>query len=67
MFFWRPAVQGFVTTVGGALLGFYVGQNFNGTVVPLLLGFAGFGAAAILVVLVTEKGRLFRPTQPVRL
>jgi DHA1 family bicyclomycin/chloramphenicol resistance-like MFS transporter len=61
------SVQGFVTTVGGALLGFFVGQNFNGTVVPLILGFAGFGAAAILVVLVTEKGRLFRPTQPVKI
>ena len=54
------SVQGFVTTVGGALLGFLVGQLFNGTVVPLTLGFAGYGVLALLVVIYTEKGRLFQ-------
>ena len=53
------SVQGFVTTVGGALLGFYVGQSFNGTVVPLTLGFAIYGSLALLIVLLTEKGKLF--------
>ncbi len=56
------SVQGFVTTVGGALLGFFVGQHFNGTVVPLTLGFAGYGVATLLVVIYTEKGRLFGPS-----
>lgn len=55
------SVQGFVTTVGGALLGFYIGQHFDGTVVPLTLGFALCGLAALAIVLVAEKGRLFRP------
>lgn len=55
------SVQGFVTTVGGALLGFYIGQHFDGTVVPITLGFSLCGLAALAVVLVTEKGRLFRP------
>jgi DHA1 family bicyclomycin/chloramphenicol resistance-like MFS transporter len=55
------SVQGFVTTVGGALLGFYIGQHFDGTVVPLTLGFALCGLVALALVLVTEKGRLFRP------
>ncbi len=54
------SVQGFVTTVGGALLGFFIGQQFNGTVVPLTLGFAGYGLLALLVVIYTEKGRLFQ-------
>lgn len=55
------SVQGFITTVGGALLGFYVGQHFNGTVVPLTLGFSLCGLMALAVVLVVEKGRLFHP------
>jgi DHA1 family bicyclomycin/chloramphenicol resistance-like MFS transporter len=56
------SVQGFITTVGGAMIGFYIGQQFDGTVVPLTLGFAGCGCAALAVVFVTERGRLFRPT-----
>jgi len=56
------SVQGFVSTVGGALVGFYVGQHFDGTVVPLTLGFTICSTLALVVVLVTEKGRLFRPT-----
>lgn len=55
------SVQGFVTTVGGALLGFYIGQHFNGTVVPLTLGFSLCGLVALAIVLVAEKGRLFHP------
>jgi len=55
------SVQGFVTTVGGALLGFYIGQHFDGTVVPITLGFSLCGLVALAIVLVTEKGRLFRP------
>jgi DHA1 family bicyclomycin/chloramphenicol resistance-like MFS transporter len=54
------SVQGFITTIGGALAGFVIGQSFNGTVVPLTLGFAGFGLAGLLMVLVTEKGKLFQ-------
>jgi DHA1 family bicyclomycin/chloramphenicol resistance-like MFS transporter len=55
------SVQGFVTTVGGALIGFMIGQQFNGTTVPLMLGFAICGILALAMVLVAEGGRLFRP------
>ncbi|PZU94282.1 MAG: MFS transporter [Chelatococcus sp.] len=55
------SVQGFVTTVGGALLGFFIGQHFDGTVVPLTLGFSLCGLAALAIVLVVERGRLFHP------
>lgn len=55
------SVQGFVTTAGGALMGFYIGQHFDGTVVPLTLGFAVCGLVALAIVLVAEKGRLFQP------
>ena len=58
------SVQGFFTTICGALLGFLIGQSFDGTVMPLTLGFLCCGIAALIVVLVTERGRLFRPSQP---
>lgn len=53
------SVQGFITTIGGALFGFCIGQLFDGTTVPLTLGFAGFGLAGLVAVLITEKGRMF--------
>lgn len=55
------SVQGFVSTVGGALIGFWIGQHFNGTALPIVLGFGACGVAALAMVLVAEKGRLFRP------
>lgn len=56
------SVFGFVTTVGGALIGFAIGQQFDGSVVPLTLGFVACGVATLVLVAITEKGRLFRPT-----
>ncbi len=53
------SAQGFLTTLGGALLGFGIGQQYDGTVLPLMLGFCVLGFAAIGAVLVTERGRLF--------
>lgn len=57
------SVLGFVTTLGGAVLGYVVGQFFDGTVLPLALGFACFGLAAIVIVFVTERGTLFHPVE----
>jgi DHA1 family bicyclomycin/chloramphenicol resistance-like MFS transporter len=57
------SVQGFITTIGGALCGFEVGQHFNGTALPLVLGFAFFGIGGFVAVLIVEKGRLFRPAE----
>ena len=54
------SVQGFVTTVGGASIGFLVGQQFDGTVTPLTISFFLCGVGALLVVLWTERGQLFR-------
>ncbi len=57
------SVLGFVTTLGGAVLGYIIGQFFDGTVLPLALGFAAFGLAALVIVLITERGRLFHPIE----
>ncbi|MEI9853149.1 MAG: hypothetical protein WDN24_22510 [Sphingomonas sp.] len=56
------SLQGFVTTFAGALVGAFIGQAFDGTTVPLYLGFVGTGLAALAVVAITERGRLFRPS-----
>lgn len=57
------SVQGFTSTVGAALIGFYIGQHFDGTATPTVLGFAICGLGALAMVLIAEKGRLFRPHQ----
>jgi DHA1 family bicyclomycin/chloramphenicol resistance-like MFS transporter len=49
---------GSYTTLLGALLGLVIGRSFNGTVIPLSLGYLGLGAACLGVILWTEKGRL---------
>ena len=53
------SVQGTIGTLGGAMLGLAIGQSFDGTVVPLAAGFAILGALALLILLGTERGRLF--------
>ena len=57
------SVQGFIGTAGGALGGILIGQAFDGTTIPLYSGFLLGGVAALIAVLVTERGRLFRPQQ----
>ena len=51
---------GFYTTILGAFCGFVIGRAFDGTVLPLGIGYAGLGGSALLVVAWTERGRLFR-------
>lgn len=58
------AVQGFIQTLGGGLIGAGIGQAFDGTVVPFTAGFCLLGFGALALVLVGEKGRLFRTYNP---
>ena len=43
------ALQGLITTVGGALIGLGIGQLFNGTTMPMIAGFGLCGGFASLV------------------
>ncbi len=43
------SLQGVITTVGGALIGFAIGQQFDGTTIPFLAGFTVCGSAALAV------------------
>ncbi|WP_394892125.1 multidrug effflux MFS transporter [Mesorhizobium sp. AaZ16] len=54
------SVQGFLQTLGGGVIGAAVGQSFDGTTTPLAAGFCGVGVIALLMVLIAEKGKLFR-------
>jgi len=53
------SVQGLTQTVGGATIGATIGQAFNGTVHPFAVGFALTSGAALICVLIAEKGRLY--------
>ncbi|MGA2189489.1 MAG: multidrug effflux MFS transporter [Steroidobacteraceae bacterium] len=54
------SLQGFISTIGGALAGAAIGRWFNGTTLPLAAGALGCGLLSLACVLLAEKGRLFR-------
>jgi MFS transporter, DHA1 family, multidrug resistance protein len=54
------SLQGFISTLGGALVGAVIGRQFNGTTLPLAAGSLCCGLTSLLFVLLAEKGRLFR-------
>jgi len=53
------SVFGFTQTVGGALIGTYIGQHYDGTLVPNAIGYASMGALVLICVLIAENGKLF--------
>ncbi|HVY24885.1 MAG TPA: multidrug effflux MFS transporter [Steroidobacteraceae bacterium] len=55
------SLQGFIGTTGAALLGALVGRQFNGTTLPLAAGSLLLGLAAMVFVLLAERGKLFSP------
>jgi DHA1 family bicyclomycin/chloramphenicol resistance-like MFS transporter len=57
------SVQGVVGTVGAALIGFMIGQQFDGTATPFVVGTALCAAGGFLLVVLTEPKRMFAPMQ----
>ena len=55
------SLYGSITTLLGIGVGATIGQDFDGTLVPFATGFLLCTLASLAVVLVVEKGRLFRP------
>jgi MFS transporter, DHA1 family, multidrug resistance protein len=43
------SLQGLMTTIGGALIGYLIGQQFNGTTIPMIAGFAICGGLALVI------------------
>lgn len=56
------SVQGCITTVGAAILGYLIGQAFDGTALPFVMAYVLLSMATIAVLLLTE-GRLFQPQE----
>lgn len=57
------SVQGVVGTIGAAIVGFVIGQFFDGTAIPFLVGTALCAAGGFVLIVFTEPKRLFAPIQ----
>jgi DHA1 family bicyclomycin/chloramphenicol resistance-like MFS transporter len=53
------SVQGVVGTLGAAILGFLIGQAFDGTATPFAVGTAVCSALGFVAMVLTEPNRLF--------
>ena len=53
---------GVSSTLIGVLAGGIIGQQFNGTVTPLITGYLVLSVLTLTVVAITERGKMFKPT-----
>jgi DHA1 family bicyclomycin/chloramphenicol resistance-like MFS transporter len=53
------SVQGVVGTIGGAAVGYAIGQAYDGTALPFLWGTAVCASATFVIAVLTEPKRLF--------
>ncbi len=58
------AANGFAGTTIAGFLGGIIGQLYDGTTMPIIIGFTCLGLGAFAIILWTEKGRLFESRQP---
>lgn len=55
------SVQGMVGTIGAAAIGFLIGQQFDGTPLPFVIGTALCACGGFGLIVLTEPRRLFAP------
>jgi DHA1 family bicyclomycin/chloramphenicol resistance-like MFS transporter len=53
------SVQGMIGTIGAAAIGFLIGQQFDGSAIPFVVGTAACAAGGFLLIVLTEPKRLF--------
>jgi MFS transporter, DHA1 family, multidrug resistance protein len=58
------SLMGSYINLAATVLGAWIGQAFDGTVLPLCFGFFVLGSTSLLLVLWTERGHLFAPHPP---
>jgi MFS transporter, DHA1 family, multidrug resistance protein len=56
------SLYGSITTLLGIAIGTTIGQDYDGTLLPFATGFFLCTLASLTIVLITEKGRLFKPS-----
>ena len=54
------SVQGFMTSIGAVIVGSLIGQSYDGTTLPLALGYLGIGIAVLGLICLIERGELFK-------
>jgi MFS transporter, DHA1 family, multidrug resistance protein len=57
------SLYGSITTLLGIGAGALIGQGYDGTVTPFATGFLACTFISLVIVAITERGRLFRPHQ----
>ena len=55
------SVQGVISTLGAAAIGFAIGQAFDGTLIPYVLGIAACASLGFVAIVLTEPKRMFAP------
>jgi DHA1 family bicyclomycin/chloramphenicol resistance-like MFS transporter len=60
------AVIGTLSTAGGAAIGWLIDRSFNGTVIPISIGFLACGLIALGLVNWAEPGRRLGSTEEVQ-
>jgi len=58
------SVLGVISTLGAAAIGFFIGQRFDGTATPFVVGTAICTAFGFVAIVLTEPRRLFAPIPP---
>ena len=53
------SLYGFTTTTVASGFGYFVSSQFNGTVSPIVFGFIMLGLLSLVIVLITERGKLY--------
>ena len=53
------ALLGFASTTMAASIGGFIARQYDGTLIPVLMGYVGLGVVSLIIVFVTEKGKLF--------
>ncbi|MHB0951974.1 MAG: multidrug effflux MFS transporter [Allorhizobium sp.] len=55
------SVLGFMGTVGGSMIGAAIGQAYDGTALPMVMGYFVVSIIGLVFVLIGERGNLFQP------
>jgi DHA1 family bicyclomycin/chloramphenicol resistance-like MFS transporter len=57
------ALIGFASSFVSASIGGFIARQFDGTITPIFIGHFVVGAAALITILITERGKLMQPHQ----